>query len=361
MKKKPSWIQPAILWLLVFSVVISCSNDNDEPDSSTSPGDELVNKAPLEVAVVFEPGHLGDKGTNDLLQKQLADFATSQKGNAVTQFISMPTLSATTQAVRDWVAGTYDKATRQHRLLVLTSPALGSMLSTGLSLRETDRVLMLSTPLADAKKAGPAGRTHVMNVSLADGVNRFIDRVFKYYEQFYDMFEPEEIHDGPYRVYHLDAINYADSIVETMHKRFPQLSNSEDGIWSVAVNTPGDAQNSDAQELAYLTASLIAEADGTLDGFTEEGIWQSANIVSLGVANQAFDYFFFSHRKSVSSNLLVGELTNVDTRCDYISPRFPLKAWLDAWAANPDGQPEEQWHGAWDGCAVFTPGEGLGK
>ena len=334
---------------LLLLTLASCGND----DSDITPAPTAV---PLQVTIVFEPGELGDNSTNDLLLSEFTDFASSHKEKAATQFISLPTTAATLQAIKDWGASTYNATAYEHRLLVLTTPALASLLN-AVQLQSTDRVLMLSTPLADAKKAGPAGRTHVMNVSLADGVNRFLDRVYAYYNQFHDIYDASEYHDGPFRIYHLDNVTYADSISEIVHKRFPSIADGEDGIFEVNIITADDPKN-DKFNLAYLLASSLHELDGTLNGLTDDGIYQSAAIVSLGTANQAFDFYFFSHHTSMG-NLIVGEPTNVDTRCDFISPHFPLKAWLDAWAAAPDGQPEEEWHGVWDGCAIFTPGKGL--
>ena len=336
----------AIMSQLLF---LAACNSDEEPTEHPA-------AVPFQVALVFEPGELGDNSTNNLLLGEFTDFASAHQGQVSTQFISMPTLSATSKAVSDWCASTYDAVPYEHRLLVLSTPALASTLS-NVQLRPTDRLLMLSTPLADAQKAGPAGRTHVMNISLADGVNRFIDRVYRYYSQFYDLFDPSEIHDGPFRIYHLDDVTYADSISETVHKRFPALADGEEGIFEVNMIT-ADAPINDTHDAAYLLASGLNDADGTIDGFTDDGLWQSAAIASLGTANQSFDYFFFTHRKSIG-NLLVGEPTNVDSQCDFVSPRFPLKAWLDAWVTAPDGRPEQEWHGAWDGCAVFTPGLGL--
>lgn len=351
------------LLLIAVSLVSSCSSD-DESDNLTDGASSSV--APLQVTIVFEPGQLGDKGTNDLLQREFFNFADAHKDSAATTFVSLPTYKATIQAVRDWAAGTYEvngqwsmpngqKAAHRHRLLVLTSPALGQVL-TGLTLRETDRVLMLSTPLAEAKKIGPAGRTHVMNISLAAGVNRFLDRVYRYFGQFYDMVDAAKIHDGPFRIYHLDDVLYADSISEAIHKRFPSLPDNEDGILATSIVKPDDAEKDEQQDIAYMLAALLHSADGDTEGLTADDLWQSAAVVSLGIANQSYDYYFFTHRTNVNS-LLVGERTNVDSRCDYVSPRFPLQAWLTAWAADPENRPEEEWHGDWDGCAVFTPGD----
>lgn len=345
-----SVISVAILSQLLLLPLASCSND-DSPSDNEAPA-----AVPYQVTLVFEPGELGDNSTNDLLLGEFTDFASSHKDRVATQFISLPTTAATAQAVKDWCSSSYDSTPYEHRLLILSTPALASMLRS-LQLRPTDHVLLLSTPLADAKKVGPAGHTHVMNISLADGVNRFLDRVYRYYCQFYDLFDPSEIHDGPFRIYHLNDVSYADSVSEAVHKRFPTMADGEEGIYEVNMNT-ADAPITDTHDAAYLLASSLFDADGNIDGFTDNGIWQSAAIVSLGTANQSFDYFFFSHRKSIG-NLIVGEPTNVDSRCDFVSPHYPLKAWLESWTSAPDAQPEQVWHGSWDGCAIFTPGLGL--
>ena len=335
-----SVISVAILSQLLLLPLASCSND-DSPSDNEAPA-----AVPYQVTLVFEPGELGDNSTNDLLLGEFTDFASSHKDRVATQFISLPTTAATAQAVKDWCSSSYDSTPYEHRLLILSTPALASVLRS-----------LLSTQLADAKKVGPAGRTHVMNISLADGVNRFLDRVYRYYSQFYDLFNPSEIHDGPFRIYHLNDVSYADSVSEAVHKRFPTLADGEEGIYEVNMNT-ADAPITDTHDAAYLLASSLFDADGNIDGFTDNGIWQSAAIVSLGTANQSFDYFFFSHRKSIG-NLIVGEPTNVDSRCDFVSPHYPLKAWLESWTSAPDAQPEQVWHGSWDGCAIFTPGLGL--
>ena len=341
------------LALIAATLITACNNDDDD-DSGKSP--ETSSSAALQVAVVFEPGELGDRSTNDWLQGELADFAKAHNEQVATQFISMPTDAATTQALRTWVTAALggsaaETAAESHRLLVLTSPAQASLLS-GVELRQTDRVLMLCTPLADARKVGPAGRTHVLNVSLADGVNRFIDRWYFWFRQYRELFEPQDIHDGPFRIFHKTAVNYADSIVEAVQKRFPALrTGDEEGIWMSSLSVIDD----DPQQFAYALAGLLdmlVEAEG----FTDDALIQSLTIASLGIANQSFDYYYFTHTSG--RNLLVGERANADSNCDYVAPRYPLKAWLDAWAANPDGQPEEEWHGAWDGCALFLPAKG---
>ena len=343
MKKEFFYMLP----LMTAILFTACSKDDDDSDSNT----EITISVPLQVAIVFEPGELGDRGTNDRLLGDLTDFAAAHKDKASTQFISMPTDAATTQAVRDWAAATYDAATYEHRLLVLTSPTQTALLN-GLQLRETDRVLMLCTPLADAQKAGPSGRTHVLNVSLADGVNRFIDRWYFWFGQYRDLFDPEDIYDGPFRIFHKTDVNYADSIAEAQQKRFPSLKmNDQEGIWIANL----DAVDEDPQQFAYVLAGMLDMAEN-VEGFTDDALIQSLTIASLGIANQSFDYYFFTHGSQ--RNLLVGERSNADSNCDYIAPRYPLKAWLEAWAANPEGQPEEEWHGAWDGCAVFLPAKG---
>jgi hypothetical protein len=336
-----------VLPLMTALFFIACSKDDSDSDNTS----ETMITVPLQVTIVFEPGELGDRGTNDRLLGELADFAATHKDKATTQFISMPTDAATTKAVRDWAAATYDATTHEHRLLVLTSPSQVSLLS-GLQMRETDRVLMLCTPLADAKKSGPTGRTHVLNVSLADGVNRFIDRWYFWFNQYRELFDPEDIHDGPFRILHKNSVNYADSIVEAVQKRFPSLrTGDEDGIWTSNLNVV----DGDLQQFTYAIAGML-DNYAEYEGFTDNALIQSLTIASFGIGNQSFDYYFFTHGSE--RNLLVGERTNVDSNCDYVAPRYPLKAWLDAWAANPDAQPEEEWHGAWDGCAVFLPAKG---
>ncbi len=341
-----------MLCMLCLPFIAACNNDDDEP---VSPETTTTTVEPLEVTLVFEPGQLGDRSMNDQLLTDLYAFGAANKDSVATSFISYSSFAETQQALRLWAESAHGRPQRNERLLVLAAPSLAPLLA-NINLKETDRLLLLRTPLSDAKAVGPAGRTHVMNVSLKSVIQTFIDREMTYYATLHDDYDPDEIYEGPFRIIRNNAtVTYADSIVEAFQERFPDQPLSDDpdeGIWQSGI-TDGTKDNAGyAQELAYSLAVLFDEAES--DDFDDE-LHQHIGVVDLGMGNVGFEYYYFTHSESSTRTLLVGNVLNVDSRLDYAIVHIPLKEWLQGWLTHPEEQPEEQWHGAWDRCTQFSP------
>lgn len=339
-----------MLCMLCLPFIAAC-NDDDEPVIPET----TTTVEPLEVTLVFEPGQLGDRSMNDQLLSDLYAFGAANKDTVATSFISYSSFAETQQALRLWAASAHGAPQRNGRLLVLAAPSLASLL-TNVTLQETDHLLLLRTPLADAKAVGPAGRTHVMNVSLKSVIHTFIDREMAYYATLHDEYDPEEIYEGPFRIIRNNAkVTYADSIVEAFRERFPDQPLSDDpdeGIWQSGI-TDGTTDNAGyAQELAYSLAVLFDEAESDDD---DDELHQHIGVVDLGMGNVGFEYYYFTHPESSTRTLLVGNVLNVDSRLDYAIVNIPLKEWLQGWLSHPEEQPEEEWHGAWDRCTRFSP------
>ena len=338
-----------LLCMLCLPLLISCNDDEKGGQDATTTAE------PLEVALVFEPGQLGDCSMNDQLLVDLHAFGEAHKDSVVTTFVSYSSYAETHETLRLWAASTQDSPQRKQRLLVLASPSLAPLL-TDIELQETDRLLLLRTPLADAKAVGPEGRTHVMNISLKSVVQTLIDREMAYYATFYDEYDPDEIYEGPFRIIRNNAsVTYADSIVETFQEYFPEQPLSDDpdeGIWQSGITDGTDDNLSYAQELAYSLAILFDEEESDDD---DDELHQHISVVDLGMGNLGFEYYYFTHPESNTRTLLVGDVLNVDSRLDYATVSIPLKEWLEEWMANPEGRPEEEWHGEWDGCTRFSP------
>lgn len=343
-------IKICMLCILCLPFIASCRDDEEKvsPDATTT-------AEPFEVVLVFEPGQLGDRSMNDQLLADLHAFGAAHIDTVATTFISYSSYAETHQALRLWAASAHGSPQRKERLLVLAAPSLASLL-TDVELQETDRLLLLRTPLSEAKTVGPEGRTHVMNVSLKGVIRSFIDREMANYATLYDEYEPEDIYEGPFRIIRNNSsVTYADSIVETFQERFPDQPLSDDpdeGIWQSGLTDGSEDMQGYAQELAYSLAVLFDETENDED---EDELHQHISVVDLGMGNVGFEYYYFTHPESSTRTLLVGNVQNVDSKLDYAIVSIPLKEWLEAWMTNPEGQPEEEWHGAWDGCTWFSP------
>lgn len=339
-----------LLGLLPFAV--ACT------DGSHSAGDvQPVRQEQFEVTLVFEPGQLGDRSTNDRLLADLCTFGTAHADSVTTSFISYPTYAETRQALQLWAAtpDADDTAQQQRRLLVVAAPSVAPLL-TDIEWAANDRLLLLRTPLTDAKAVGPEGRTHVMNVSLKNILNAHIDRELARYDAICDELAPDDVIDGPFRIIRTQAhVAWADSIVETFRERFPdqQLSDDPDeGIWQSGITDGTDDNPGYAQELAYSLAILFDESESDDD---DDELHRRISVVDLGMGNTGFEYYYFTHAGSETRTLVVGDVLSVDSRLDYAVMTIPLNDWLETWLTNSDELPEEEWHGAWDGCAQYSP------
>lgn len=332
--------------LLCLPFLVSCREDEKGGAEATGP---------VEVVLVFEPGQLGDRSMNDRLLTDLTAFGEAHADSVVTTFVSYSSYAETHETLRLWASLGGEGQPLKRRLLVLAAPSLAPLVA-DVGLQETDRLLLLRTPLADAKAVGPEGRTHVMNVSMRSVIRAFIDREMARYATFYDAYEPDGIYEGPFRIIrNHTGVTYADSIVETFRECFPDQPLSDDpdeGIWQSGITDGTDGNLSYVQELAYSLAILFDDEESDDD---DDELHQHISVVDLGVGNLGFEYYYFTHPESSTRTLLVGDVLNVDSRLDYATVSLPLKGWLEAWMADPDGRPEEEWHGAWDGCTRLSP------
>ena len=205
--------------LAAMLMLTACNKDDDTPDSP-----QEAKGVPMLVTIVFEPGQLGAMCTNDYLQLDVHTFAEEHKDSVVGSFICQRTFERTRVAIKEWAEAGKDAPGSEHRLLILTSPELMRCMK-NVTLRENDHVLMLRTWLDDAKAVGPAGRTHVLNLSYAKAVRQAVERYNANYQEIYadtlDSFSQKEC--GPYKIYRtFCSVHVADSIVETLHELFPE-------------------------------------------------------------------------------------------------------------------------------------------
>ena len=331
------------LLLLALVFLAACNTDDDSPSTPQAP--EAKQTPPLEVTIVFEPGHLGAMCTNDFLLTDVQELADAHKDSLTSSFICMTTFKETQQAVKDWAASAYGADKREHRLLILTDPVLMKVLN-GLQLQETDHVLLLKTWLEEAKQVGPAGRTHVLNISYANAVRKAVERrnaiYMKEYADKMDSFR--KIEGGPYRVYRLnDEIHYADSIVETLRKIVPE------DTWYYNIEESALILEDEYEDLYGISEEVYMDAHFIwLNPLTEEGeLCMPVHFIDYGVFNRSYEWYWITHRESPwkPQCVLIGEAGNNEELLDYIVPKYNLKSWISRWMARPDTMPEEEWSG----------------
>ena len=89
--KKMKWLMSV---LAVMLMLIACNKDEDSSDILPLP-EKPETTAPMEVAIVFEPGQLGSMCTNDYLLKDVEDMANAYPDSLVSTFICRSNYSET--------------------------------------------------------------------------------------------------------------------------------------------------------------------------------------------------------------------------------------------------------------------------
>lgn len=323
-------------------LLAACHSNDDLSDITPA----LKAPAPMQVTIVFEPMQLGAMITNDYLLMDVETTANGHKDSLSSNFICMSNYAETREALKEWAAMVYGADKRQHRLLILTDPALASLME-GLQLQETDHLLMLKTWLDDAKQVGPPGRTHVLNVSCANAVKRAVERRHDaYMEEYADRLDSiENIEYGPFEIVRLNEINYADSINETLKEMFPEKGWDGDdpfGINVIVSNFSEQPDVSDINEYVYLFAYIMWFDPIRNNGKT---LRQPIQFVDWGSFNRTYEWYWITHRESPwrPQSFIIGEPGNSNEPLDYIIPKYDLASWINRWMAHPDNMPEEEW------------------
>lgn len=338
-----------ILLLLTIALLAACSKDDDSPDVQPT-AEAALTTVPMQVAIVFAPGQLGSMCTNDYLLTDVEELANANKDSLSCIFICRNKLTETKQAISDWATTAYGASKHRQRLLILTDPYLTQALE-GVQLQATDYVLLLKTRLADAKQAGPAGRTHVLNISYADAVKQAVERRHDFFMQEYaDSIDFDtEVKYGPFKVFRLNEnVSYADSIVETLRTFVP------DDMWEHNIQEAPLIPSGENNDLYGISEEVYTNAYFTwLNPLSVEGeLHQPIQFVDYGIFNRSYEWYWISHRDSPwkPQGVIIGEYGNSTVEMDYITPKYDLKSWITRWMARPDNMPEEEWSGK----AVFS-------
>ena len=351
--KRIKWLMPV---LAVMLMLIACNKDEDSSDILPLP-EKPETTAPMEVAIVFEPGQLGSMCTNDYLLKDVEDMANAYPDSLVSTFICRSNYSETNQAIKTWASQAYGADERRHRLLILSDPALAYAMD-GVQLQPTDHLLMLKTRLDDARKLGLDGRTHVLNVSCANAIRQAIEYWHQQYLEVYaDTIASVTQIENRLRITRLNRdVNYGDSIIETLLEMFPEKKVGIalyvewndigiDGLDLKAMKSPYDS------EMFYLLAFLSVAGPDPLSRIDQGILTEIIEFTDWGAFNRSYEWFWLTHRDTPSFNILIGEYDNNNLQLDYIVPRYELKSWLTRWMNHPDNMPEEEWSGK----AIFSP------
>jgi len=332
------------LLLSLLVLLAACSKDDDSPD--VQPSEKSQTTAPMQVAIVFAPGQLGAMCTNDNLLTDVEEMANTHKDLLASTFICMKSYEETRQAVKDWAAMAYGADSRQHRLLILTDPVLMKVME-GVQWQESDHVLLLKTWLDEAKKVGPAGRTHVLNISFAKAVKQAVEhRRNSYMTEYADrMGSFNKIEDGPYNVYRLNEdVHYADSIIETLREMVPEST------WFYNIGESALIEEGEYEDLYGISEEVYihAYAIWTEPLFEEDELCMPVQFIDYGVFNRSYEWYWTSHPDSPwkPQCFLIGEHGNSREQLDYITPKYDLKSWITRWMAHPDDMPEEEWSGS---------------
>lgn len=331
-----------IFLLLGLVCLAACSKDDDTSKPQTPEDSQTI--APLQVTIVFEPGHLGAMCTNDYLLMDVEELVNTHKDSLVSSFICMTTFNETKQAIKDWASLAYGADKRQRRLLILTDPALMQVIE-GVQLQETDHVLLLKTWLEEAKQVGPAGRTHVLNISHANAVRKAVEhRNAIYMEDYADIIGSlNKIEKGPYRVYRLnDGVHYADSIVETLREIVPE------DTWFYNIGESALIEEDEYEDLYGISEEVYMHAYFIWnEPIDEKEMCMPVQFIDYGVFNRSYEWYWITHRDSPwkPQCIIIGEIGNSEEPLDYIIPKYNLKSWITRWMANPDAMPEEEWSG----------------
>ena len=344
--KRTKWLMSVLAVMLMLT---ACNKDDDTPDKP-----QEAKGVPMLVTIVFEPGQLGAMCTNDYLQLDVHTFANEHPDSVVGSFICLRTFERTRVAIQEWAEAGKDAPGSEHRLLILTSPELMRCMK-GVTLRENDQVLMLRTWLDDAKAVGPAGRTHVLNLSYAKAVRQAVERYNANYQEIYadtlDSFSQKEC--GPYKIYRtFCSVHVADSIVETLHELFPEKkigypfdnTNEDTGLYDIM--NWGLGEIDEQQDQCNWSEMVFIMSWATWVDPISEGVFcQPIQFVDYGVFTRSYEWYWITHgyNDEQPQCVIIGEYGNIEEKLDYIVPKYNLKSWLSRWLANPDNMPEEEW------------------
>ncbi len=352
--KKMKWLMPV---LAVMLMLIACNKDEDSSDIQPLP-EKPETTAPMEVAIVFEPGQLGSMCTNDYLLKDVEDMANAYPDSLASTFFCRNNYAETNQALKLWASQAYGTDKRRHRLLILTSPSLARAME-GVQLQSSDHLLMLRTYADSAKQVGPAGRSYVLNVSYADAVRQAVAYRSKLtLEEFADT-----LASGNYPIEHKitimnfdDRMCYADSLVETLLEIFPEKKAGrafDVGLNDISISSMDlsrATQSSYLSEVAYTMAYFIWEDPVS---YMKSGYFRvPIQFIDWGTLNRSYEWYIMTHLNSPwkPQAVVIGEYDNNHLPLDYIVPKYALKSWLLRWMAHPYDMPEEEWSGK----AVFS-------
>ena len=317
-----------MLLLAVAFAFVSCSKDegSDKGGSPTST---------LQVTVVFEPGQLGDLGYADRILRGLQTVESQNEGTIDTKYIYLGDEEKSKKAISQWASNrinpfTADKA-YQRRLLVLTEATQLEWLD-GVTLNENDEVLMLNTDKSVISSSALGSRIHVLNISAAASVE-------KYFSSVVDVCEQRGLVDESSSMGMLrwsEDQTYPDSIAETFQKHYGEQKSFDNYYFDEML-----LDNSSWITVGYRLAGNFYDSDAM--GF-------SFSIIDVGIANLGFDYYLFNDNDVTRFLYLDSDKSSINrfTICRKFDEA--LVNWVNQWKSGAVGsQPQEKWHGAWDG------------
>ena len=323
--------------MTLFAVLFAaCHKDDDE---TPTPGEQPAQSSDnvVEIMAVFVPCQLGDMGYADAVMEGLNVIKSIYKmgeDSTNVRFLSPWDEEDMKESVKAWAQDTVSHILSQtyaRRLLVLTDPILASVLDTIKNdLRECDDVLILKTSEADidsiALKHNLGDRIHGLNISAAYSIRRycqFMGSVVKVQKQLYDRdVSTDKI--TIVRLYDQDAVNYRDSIEETIREVFGDKVEIENNYSHYDLSTEWFSSN---VKLAYVYSEV-------LQSMYEMG--ESPFVIfDLGAANAGVDYWLLGRDFDGSTfyPLIIDGNESYLAGRSHVRRQFgdALASWMGAW------------------------------
>lgn len=334
MKKRKLWF----FSLLIGSAfaLTACSSD-DSDDNGTGITTQV---APMQVAVVFEPGQLGDQGYADRILRGLTQIKQDEEAAAKSEldvkYFSLDDATNTQKAISQWVQQRNNpyvlQASYERRLLVLTKATQLEWLN-GLNLNENDEVLLLNTDKEAIASSSLGNRIHILNISAAAAAKKYFEGVDEMERQ-----EAVPVVEDLGLIRLNDKQVYADSISEAFKEHYADKREFQ----TIYFDEERD-MDSNMTTASYRFAKLFSDYEMMGFYFT---------IIDLGSANMGYDYYLFNNEKDYARTLVL------DAEINRVLPRFAICRkfdeaminWVNRWkTTNVGGMPQVEWHGAWDG------------
>lgn len=336
-------------FLMLLAAVLLAASCSKDDDNAVVPSASAEENAPIQVMMVFAPGQLGDKGYADALLYQLEQFNQESNKQAVNSvnvhYISSNYFAFTQSALHSWVT-TGPEAER--RLIVLTESYMDDWLNDVKDkLRPTDELLLMKVNEDDVKDAqsllfnsqsSMSNHVHGLNISAAYSIRRFC----RYMDDAIPKAKAEGVtlkreYIAQCRLFSDNAMNYRDSVNETMHEMLGETS-----MLLTIPLVPDEGNKNEA---------IDGQAVVNQDAYKVATLWQDTYqkqgygfvIVDLGSGNSGWDIWLLGHW---SENYFAYIKTlMIDTNYSDVIQRYSVirawdKAfmeWVTEWAKQPVG------------------------